>query len=98
MADELFDGKTPEEACKAFLQEMGTSVHLMQQGFDTIVLTTLNRHDLMMYLTNVVSKLADGIGAEHNADNNDIVHLESETMPDGSMRMAAILKLEVSPQ
>lgn len=90
-------GRTPEEACKAFLQEMGTSVHLMQQGFDTTIITTLHRADLVAYLENVVTELRKGFGVEGNTENRDIIHIEMEDMGD-SMRMAAILKLEVSPQ
>jgi hypothetical protein len=94
----MTDDKTPEEACKAFLQEMGTSVHLMQQGFDTTILTTLNRAELVAYLNNVCAELIKGFGVSGNAENTDIVHIESETTPDGSTRIAAILKVEVSPQ
>lgn len=91
MDTELWDGRSPEEACKSFLQEQGTTTHIMQQGFGTMILTTLGREDLADYLFRLAAKIA-----EDPNRRDDLLHVEVEELPTGDKKMAAILSVEVS--
>lgn len=83
--------RDPAEACRRFLEEMGTTTHVMQQGFGTMILTKMGREELADYL----HRLADRIGADPNR-RDDLMHVEVDELPNGDTRMAAILSVEVS--
>lgn len=90
--DGVLGGKTPTEACKAFLEEMGTSTHVMQQGFSTTIMTVLARQELVDYL----HRLADTVAEKLDSQNmDDVLHVEFVETPDGSVRTASILDVPV---
>lgn len=83
--------RDPATACRRFLEEMGTTTHIMQQGFGTMILTKMGREELADYL----HRLADRIGSDPNR-RDDLMHVEVDDLPNGDTRMAAILQVEVS--
>lgn len=83
--------RNPAEACRRFLEEMGTSTHIIQQDFGTMILTKMGRDELGDYL----HRLWEQIASDPNR-RDDLVHVQVEELPNGDSRMAAILKVEVS--
>jgi hypothetical protein len=94
MPDELPQNEwtaDPDATLRRFLDEMGTSTHIMQQGFTTMILTKLRREELVDYLV----RLAEAVS--HDMQNrDDLVHVVVEDLGNGESRTAAILIEEVA--
>lgn len=71
-----------------FLEDIATSVHVIQQGMKTIVLTKLDRDMLVDYLRRLADTLAEKIDTD---DQSDIVQAKQVMQGEDSVWAAQLL-------
>lgn len=75
-----------------FLDDMGTSTHIMQQGDHTVILTKLGREALVEYLDRLRTEIASRLDSD---DLTDIVQGTAIELPTGDRVYAVHMQVRV---
>lgn len=79
----------PSEALRTFLDDMDTSVHIIQQGAATWILTKMDRDALVDYLNRLTEELVGKIDSD---DGDDLVLMKEVKLPTGDRLWGVILR------
>lgn len=77
---------------QAFLDDMNTSVHLMQMESATTILSKLSREDLVDYLHRVIGRMQEH---EDEGSATDLIDAQVVVLPTGDSVQAFMIRVEV---